>query len=57
MTSISEFEKLNERKMYHRTIDDDMMINLENYYKLEDHDALLEVAKKAMIIGDDDDPG
>lgn len=50
----NEFEKLNERKQHYRTVDDDTIISLKNYYKLEDHGELLQFIKEAVIIGDED---
>ena len=50
----NEFEKLNDRKATYRTVDDDVVIHLKNYYKLEDHGELLRFIKEAVIVGDEE---
>lgn len=55
MIAVEKPEKLNEGKKplnYYRIIDDDTIINLKKYYKLEDHDELLRFVKKHLINGD-----
>jgi hypothetical protein len=52
----NEFEKLNERKATYRIIDDNTIIHLKNYYKLEEegHGKLLQFIKDAVIVGDEE---
>ncbi len=52
----NEFEKLNERKANYRTVDDDTIIHLKNYYRLEEesHGKLLQFIKDAVIVGDEE---
>lgn len=50
--SEENFEKLNKRKRHYRTIDDDTILSLQEYYKLDDHDELLKYVKKHGIKGD-----
>lgn len=49
----NEFKLLNDRKETYRTVNDDTIIHLKNYYKLEDHGELLQFIKNAVIIGDE----
>ena len=46
------FEKLNERKKEYQTVDDDTILTLKDYYKIEDHDELLKYVKKIGMKGD-----
>jgi hypothetical protein len=46
------FEKLNERKKDYQTVDDDTILTLKDYYKIEDHDELLKYVKKTGMKGD-----
>jgi hypothetical protein len=52
MSEKENFEKLNDRKKHYRTIDDDTILNLKEYYKIDDHDELLKFVKNAGIKGD-----
>jgi hypothetical protein len=55
VTAVEKPEKPNEGKKhspYYRVIDDDTIINLKKYYKLEDHDELLRFVKKHLMNGD-----
>ncbi|AIC16889.1 hypothetical protein [Nitrososphaera viennensis] len=52
MTAIEKPEKLNERKKHYQIIDDDMLIRLKEYYKLEDHGELLKFVKEHCMKGD-----
>jgi hypothetical protein len=55
----NEFEKLNDRKATYLTVDDDTIIQLKNYYKLEDeregHGKLLQFIKDVVIVGDEEE--
>lgn len=51
----NEFEKLNDRKTTCHTVDNDTIIHLKNYYKLEEHGELMQVIKDAVIVGDDEE--
>ncbi|AIF82249.1 hypothetical protein NTE_00167 [Candidatus Nitrososphaera evergladensis SR1] len=53
MNRANEFEKLNERKEQYVIVDDDTIIHLKNYYRLEGHDELLQFIKDAVIVGDE----
>jgi hypothetical protein len=46
------FEKLNERKKDYQTVDDDTILTLKDYYKIEDHEELLKYVKKTGMKGD-----
>ena len=46
------FEKLNERKKDYQTVDDDTILTLKDYYKIEDHKELLKYVKKNGMKGD-----
>jgi hypothetical protein len=50
--SEENFEKLNRRKRHYRTIDDDAILGLKEYYKIDDHDELLKYVKKNTMKGD-----
>ena len=52
MSVKEKFEKLNERKEHYRTVDDDAILSLKEYYKIEDHEELLKYVKKNAINGD-----
>ncbi|MGI0019073.1 MAG: hypothetical protein ACREAY_01235 [Nitrososphaera sp.] len=52
MSEKESFEKLNKRKEHYRTIDDDTILSLKEYYKIDDHDELLKYVKKTGIKGD-----
>jgi hypothetical protein len=54
MKRTNEFEKLNDRKATYFTVDDDTMVNLKNYYRLEDHGELLQFIKNVVIVGDEE---
>lgn len=51
MTAIEDSEKQDERKKYYRIIDDDTIIHLKEYYKLDDNRELLKFVKR-NIKGD-----
>jgi hypothetical protein len=52
MAAKKEFEKLNERKKDYQTVDDDTILSLKDYYKIEDHEELLKYVKKTGMKGD-----
>lgn len=52
MSTEENFEKLNERKQHYRTIDDNTILSLKEYYNLDDHDELLKYVKKSGMKGD-----
>lgn len=52
MAAKEEFEKLNERKKNYHTVDDDTILTLKDYYKIEDHEELLKYVKKNGMKGD-----
>ena len=52
MAAKEEFEKLNERKKDYQTVDDDTILSLKDYYKIEDHEELLKYVKKTEMKGD-----
>lgn len=52
MSVKEKFEKLNERKEHYRTVDDDTVLSLKEYYKIDDHEELLKYVKKNAIKGD-----
>ena len=52
MAAKEEFEKLNERKKDYQTVDDDTILSLKDYYKIEDHEELLKYVKKSGMKGD-----
>ena len=54
MNRINEFEKLNDRKSTYLTVDDETILNLKNYYKLEDNGELLQFIKEVVIVGDEE---
>lgn len=52
MSVEENFEKLNKRKKHYRTIDDDTILSLKEYYKIDGHDELLKYIKKNEMKGD-----
>jgi hypothetical protein len=52
MSAKENFEKLNERKKNYQTVDDDTILTLKDYYKIEDHEELLKYVKKTGMKGD-----
>ena len=54
MNRTNEFEKLNDRKTNYITVDDETILNLKNYYRLEDHVELLQYIKDIIIVGDEE---
>jgi hypothetical protein len=51
----NKYEKRKEKRANYHTIDDDTIIHLKNYYKLEGHGELLQFVKDVVIVGDEDD--
>lgn len=43
------FEKLDEKKVHHRAIDDETLSVLKNYYNLESHEELLKFIRNAAV--------
>lgn len=52
MAAEENFEKLNERKKNYHTVDDDTILTLKDYYKIDDHEELLKYVKKTGMKGD-----
>ena len=47
-----EFEAMNERKEHYRTVDDDTIVSLKKYYRLDDHGELLRYVKENVMKDD-----